>query len=307
MAHRESRDEWNAGKVARAVFWEAVQHPTTLYPAAVSVLCGVYMSAFGVSAGPIKGALAGAFASLGSWVFHYFVRGEKLAARMVQKQLAAREDRATKDFEAELARFASIGFAEGRQALLELREAFEKLDGYLRRQGANRDHGTIVRFQMLAADCYREGQVLLRQARDIQTALVHVDAAKLVGEITSWERQLQRRTADDAAAGALRTRIESHRRRLEQVRQRQGAVAELLAEVEILEAALETAYLEVVDLVGGKFTPVRTGEHTAASLENAVSAARRVEDRLRGLERGPDEAADEAYLAAGKHQSPRDG
>jgi hypothetical protein len=62
-----------------------------------------------------------------------------------------------------------------------------------------------------------------------------------------------------------------------------------------LETALETAHLEIVDLVGQAVSSGPLASSAASHLERAVEAARRVEQRLRGFG-DEDTRADEQYL-----------
>ena len=79
-----------------------------------------------------------------------------------------------------------------------------------------------------------------------------------------------------------------------------SAVEQLLAESEVLESALESTYLEAVDLKSPEALFSRG--QAAESLERAVAAARRVEDRLRGAG-APAPEDDEIYLSAKEPRS----
>jgi hypothetical protein len=69
-----------------------------------------------------------------------------------------------------------------------------------------------------------------------------------------------------------------------------------------LETALETAYLEVIDLVGPD-AATRVLESGAASrLETAIAAAHRVEQRLQGLD-DADTRDDEVYRKVGEQSN----
>ncbi|CAM2010487.1 hypothetical protein [Acanthopleuribacter pedis] len=289
------KDTRTSGKIERAVFLDAVQHPTTLTPAAVAALSVIWMGAFGVSPNPVKSALAGGLLCIGSWVFHYFVRGEKLAEKYAQKQIAKQQEAERVSRAAYEQAFVDIGFSQGLQAGRELERAYRQLLDFLQAQAAR---GTVARFHTLADDCYQEGRRLLDQAVALKRALRAVDANALTREQALWRKQAGGMRPDDAAARTLQTRIDSHQRRLDLYARRQTALQELLTECDVLEAALESAYLEAIDLVRADVA-LQPSQSAAANLEQAVRAARRVEDRLRGLEQGPDEREDDLYREAG--------
>jgi hypothetical protein len=69
----------------------------------------------------------------------------------------------------------------------------------------------------------------------------------------------------------------------------------IIAHLNELETALETAHLEIVDLVGQGVNAGPSASDAASHLERAVEAARRVEQRLRGIG-AEDTRADEEYL-----------
>ena len=187
---------------------------------------------------------------------------------------------------------------EGAKQARELREAYFKLEELLssRFEGLNGQ-----RLRVLAEDTYREGVAILRGALDTFRGLQQVDYQLLWHEIGEWSQQLEQLEQLGAATGdpraeTLATRIASHRRRLELYKERAESFDRMLAQSEELEAALESTYLETIALKSADILLAR-GDSVAA-LERAVSAARRVEDRLRGQE-APDRD-DDVYLEAGE-------
>ena len=284
------------------MFWDAVQHPMTLFPVAGGLLSAMWMGAFGISANGVKVALGCGLVAVGSWVYHYFIRGERNAERYAQRAMAEHQEQREAERMAFLQRFYDIGFSEGAAAAEELEQAYHQLLSFLEKQAAG---GSAARFRTLAADCYREGQSLLQRAYQLMRALRSVDANALHREQALWQKRLAGLPANDPTAKTMQTRIESHQRRLDLYRQRQLAIQEFLTECDVLEAALESAYLEAIDLYAGDIPLGNESQSAASNLERAVSAARRVEDRLRGLEQGPDAADDDVYLNASDGRSPR--
>ncbi len=290
----------------RAVLKDTLQHPLTLMPAVASALSGLYMGLFGMDPATLAVAFGGALAGAGAWVFNYFIRGEALAEKRVAKLRAERERYQHAEIAALEAEWAQAGLPEGVQQARELREAYPKLDGFLEERllaaggTTDRDRGlSVQRMMVLAEDTYREGAAILRSALMTWQALQQVDHDKLQNELAIWREELRTAKLTDAEAfriEALEKRIASHERRLELFGERVKSIDQLFAESEALESALESSYLEAVDL---KSPDAMLGQGQAASaLERAVAAARRVEDRLRGVdEKRKDE---EIYLTAGE-------
>ncbi len=285
----------------RAVLKDTVQHPLTLFPAVASALSGLYMGLFGPAPTSVAVALGGALLGAGAWVFNYFIRGEALAEKRVEKLRARRERYRHAELANLEAEWQQAGWPEGAQQARELREAYQKLDEYLRGRIATSGAGGlgIQRLMVLADDTYREGAALLRMALDTYRALDQVDYAKLQAEFETWQQELEtlrQAGAESVRTQSLETRIAGHQRRMQLFRERVESVDRMLAESEALEAALESTYLEAVDLQG---PDAMLGQGQAASaLERAVSAARRVEDRLRATQAPSKD--DDMYLAAGE-------
>jgi hypothetical protein len=300
-------EDFTRKAIYRAVLKDTLQHPLTLFPAVASALGGLYMGLFGLAPASLAVAFGGALAGAGAWVFNYFIRGETLAEQRVAKLRARREryrDAQVATLEAE---WRAAGLAEGEQQARELREAYQKLEQLLDgRSGAADGQARIAdrglnaqRLRVLAEDTYREGVAILRSALDTWRALSQVDREKLQAELAAWQEELRTvrlAAVEPARVASLETRIASHQRRLQLYHERVESIDHLFAESEALESALESTYLEAVDLKGaGELL----GQGQAASaLERAVTAARRVEDRLRAMEAPSKD--DEVYLAAGE-------
>ncbi len=290
--------------VYRAVLKDTVQHPLTLIPAVASALGGLSMGLFGLDPTALAVTLGGAVVAAGAWVFNYFIRGEKLAEKRIERLRARRERHYHREVASLEAEWSQAGLAEGVQQAKELREAYQKLDAFLkgrmaeaRRTGGEAGGFNVQRLMVLAEDTYREGAAILRSALLTYQALQQVDHEKLRAELAAWRQELetiQQAGAEAPRVESLETRITSHERRLQLFSQRVESVDRLFAESEALEAALESTYLEAVDLESPDNLLGRG--QAASSLERAVAAARKVEDRLRQVEQPNKE--DDIYLAA---------
>ncbi len=301
-------EDFTREAVYRAVLKDTLQHPLTLMPAVASTLGGLYMGLFGAGPNAAAVTFAGALLAAGAWVVNYFIRGEELAEQRVAK-LRKLRDRHRHDQTMSLeVEWSKAGLAEGVQQARELREVYHKLETFLsgRLEAAGGVRGNtasgfnVQRLMVLAEDTYREGVDILRAALATYQALRQIDHEKLNRELEAWQQELESVSAggDASRIKSLETRIQSHQRRLELFKQRVASVDQLFAQSEALESALETTYLETVDL--GNTDTLFVRGHSATALERAVNAARRVEDRLREME-GP-RKEDDVYLAAGEVQ-----
>ena len=302
-------EDFTNRSIYRAVLKDTLQHPLTLMPAVASALGGLYMGLFGLDPTTLAVTFGAAFLSAGGWVYNYFIRGEALAEQRVAKLRQQRELHRHEQVANLEAEWAKAGLAEGVQQSRELREAYRKLSEFLAgrlaaaRRKAGSDAGLgVQRLIVLAEDTYRQGAGILRSALRTYQALQQVDHEKLRAELETWRAELEAVRAADAEAvrvESLETRIASHQRRLQLFGERVESIDRLFAESEALEAALESTYLEAVDLE--RSDNLFTGGNAATELERAVSAARRVEDRLRAMDQPNKE--DDIYLTAGDRQS----
>ncbi len=295
---RPTADDFTKRAVGRAVLTETLQHPLTILPAAAAAVGGLYMGLLG--AGPLAFGLTlgSAVVGAGSWIVNYFLRGEAFAERHVSALRDARRDHRHATLATLEASWATTGNIEGVGQARELREAFARLVGYVEETEGARGGIDLDRLRVLAEDTYDEGVRILRMALETQQALQALDVEKLRRELAIWQTELTSARdlgIDDPRLAGHELRIDGHRKRLRLYDERLETLAGLLAQSEVLESALESAYLEVVDLRSAD-TLVARG-HAAEALERAVDAARRVEDRMRErMTRNPE--ADRAYLDA---------
>jgi hypothetical protein len=186
---------------------------------------------------------------------------------------------------------------DGEQAALELHQAYQKFKSFLQAREAQSASMPSMRLQILAEDTYFQGVEVLRTAAEITRALREVNAEKLEREVQDWQKQLQtlREAASSRESSALERRIELNQQRINSYRQRQSALADLIAEAEACEASLEEAYMQFAGAESATVLPKSNVDNAITRLETAVAAARRVETRIRNLQ-----AKDDIYLAAGE-------
>jgi hypothetical protein len=245
-------------------------------------------------------ALGSGLLSLASFIYQYYMRGEKKAAEHVKDLLERRrtfKEQQGEDIEKKCRR---AGFREGQKAAGELKEAYSRLEKYLREKLEKKQTMTAQRFLVLAEESYYQGIQFLKKALSLFQAVGYMDERKLKKEMRDWEAELESAQQDtykgkeykELLIKALTGKIRSHRKRLKLFGGRKETLAQIMAQCEILEATLDSTYLEVVDLVENDIVLER--KNAASNLERAVATARKVEDRLRGL--GNENYDDDQYI-----------
>ncbi|MGH7597202.1 MAG: hypothetical protein ACREOI_12675, partial [bacterium] len=211
---------------------ETLQHPLTTFSAAIAVLSGLYMLAFGANQASLLLAAGAGFLSLGTFIFNYFIRGEKLAQNYVREQLAQRRANRENEIVSIRDEFRRLNDKDGEQAALELHQAYQKFKNFLQAlEAKGASMMKSMRLQILAEDAYFQGVEVLRTAAEVTRALREVNAEKLQDEVQDWQKQLQkqRETASSRESSALERRIELNQQRVNSYRQRQSALADLFA------------------------------------------------------------------------------
>jgi hypothetical protein len=287
-----------SGAIERHILTETLQHPLTTFSAVIAILSGLYMLAFGANQTSLLLAASAGFLSIGTFIFNYFIRGEKLAQDYVREQLAQRRASRENEIVAIHEEFRRINNKDGEQAALELHQAYQKLKNFLQaREAKSAQKMKSMRLQILAEDAYFQGVEVLRTAAEIARALQEINAEKLQREVQDWQKHRQKlrdtKSADTRELSALERRIELNQQRINSYRQRENALAELFTEAEACEASLEEAYMQFAGAESVVALPKSNVDNAITRLETAVAAARRVETRIRNMN-----AADEIYLAA---------
>jgi hypothetical protein len=284
-------EDFSNRAVSHAVFSEAIQHPTTLFPAAIALLSGLYMGLVSFDETSLAVTLVSGLFSLASWIYHYFVRGEAIAENYIKELKEKRKDYKKQQVEDIEERCKAAGFTEGQQAARELLEAYTRLYQFLKEKSVKVKSKTAQRFMILAEETYDQGVQFLNKALVLYQALVQIDEKKLINELRAWQEEVKglekyknkNEEQKDLVIQALQEKIDSHRKRLELFSGRGETLKQLMDQCEVLEATLDSTYLEVVDLIDSDPLMSVKHENAASNLERAVSAARKAEDRLRNL------------------------
>jgi len=288
--------------VRSGVLRDAIQHPTTLLPLVVGILSGIWSLTFGFSESSFLWTAVPAVLGASSFVTHYFIRFDTLAQRQM-KRLQANELDRRREASTQLERDCrQAGFSEGAKEVKELEQAFLQLWQFIRAKDAQQKSSQAGKFLTLAEDSFREGLGMVRSALDTFKLLQTLDHTRLQRELVGWMADMKKYQRDperhSAQIEALKTRIRSHQSRIQVYRAKLEQVHQCLAQSEVIEAALETTLLEVSEFLQQEQFTARA--ETATRLEQAVQAARNVEERLRtGLGNAKPEEED-LYLEAGK-------
>jgi hypothetical protein len=291
LDRKPAAEDFTPRAVQRAVLQDTLQHPATILPGALTIVAALWSVAIDLSPAALLTMLGCGFVSVAAWVINYVGRGDTLAEQHIQKLRTLRSEYERREVEELALACQRAAFLDGAKEVQELTVAYHKLHDFLVEQQAGQASASGERFRVLAEDTYRHGVALLHRAVNLFQALQGVDVATLEQERKVWTKQREQ----EGPSGSLERNIETHTKRLDRYHRREEELRALLAQLNELETALETAYLELVDLVGQEASAGLFESGAAAHLERAVEAARRVEQRLRGFG-GEDTRADEEYL-----------
>jgi len=289
-APKPMAEDFSPRAVQRAVLHNTLQHPATILPGALATVAALWSVAIALSPASLMAMLGFGFVSAAAWVINYVGRGDTLAAQYVQKLRALRAEYERREMEELVLACQHSGFDAGAKEAQELTAAYHKLHQFLVEQQPGQGYASSERFRVLAEETYRHGVAILHRALNLFQALQGFDVHALEQERQAWISQRQQ----EGPSESLERNIEAHTKRLARYRQREEELRALIAQLNELETALETSYLEVVDLVGQATSGGLVESGAAAHLERAVDAARRVEQRLRGFG-DEDTRADEEY------------
>jgi len=282
---KKDKIQFNANSVGKMVFSEALQHPFTLYPAALSILGGLYMALINFDKTSFSVTAVATILSSLSFVFQYFIKGEDRAKKIVKDKISQLKEEMVNEWISIKDKMLTNGFAEGAKEVQELHQSFIRLVTFLNEKFRDKGSLTAERFIVLAEETYSRGIFLLQKALEVYSALNEIDEQKLKDELVEFEKKLKisKKHKDSSAIEqeALEIKIKSHSKRIQLFTERADTLRELMAQCEVLEATLDSTYLEVVDLITYDSKTELT--QAESKLEKAVASARKAEQRIRGL------------------------
>lgn len=287
--------------IQKAVLRIALEHPLTIFPFVISIISLLYLLVIGLDIQAFAISLGGGAISLGSWIYHFFVIGDKLASKHVDNLRKLRQKNRFDEIDLLFNTFRARQFRDGSQAAIELKQAYERLHNYLLKHERSKDLH-VQHFIVLAEDAFEKGVNILKEILQTFLALSVVDHEKLGREIKLWNNELaslKDSPSREAQRKALEIKIQSNKNRLNLYKERSDKIFHLLAECERIEAALVSAYLQVVELIEKDPDRLFKGD-TAIALEQAVTAASEVEKKLQQRQTNYNDM-DEEYFEAGKN------
>jgi hypothetical protein len=286
-------EDFTPEAIQRAILTETLQHPATILPWAGATVAGVWTLVVGASPESVIALLSGLFAGAAAWVVNFYIRGDARAQAHVEKLRALRRDFDVESLEELEASCLKARFKQGAKEAAELKAAYVKFGEFLSGKTNRTDDLQSQRLSVLAEDTYREGRAILAKALQVFVALKSVNVDALRRERDELQGALK--TCKKSQARSLAQQLEAQQKRIELYERQEALLSQLLTEVNELEAALETAYLEVVDLAAQDAELASWQGGAGTRLERAVEGARRAEERLRDLANGTT-AEDDMYL-----------
>lgn len=273
-------EEFSSESLSRKVLSEALQHPTTLLPAATAVLSGLYMGLIQFSPGSFATTVVAGTTAVISLLFHYFVRGDSIMKRELARTRQARKLSERSEAEQLMATCQDRAFFQGAEAIGELLSAYDRLTQFLKEKFASSRPAGAERFLVLSEEVLAQGLALVRRSLDLFIAIRELNYEKMTMEMEQWQQELDSGIAPDSETRkVLEGRLASHRKRLDLHTNHQKNLLANLSRCEVLEASLDAGYLELVDLSAADQA---TGSVASArSLERMVESTRRVEEKLR--------------------------
>jgi hypothetical protein len=285
--------------VRRAVLSDALQHPATEIPLALSAVSGLflllYAPAFALPAAASTVAwvllAASALAGVGSFTWRYGVNfdkayAEKAQAMQGQQQGANRQDQQTElnqRREALAAGFEETRVAEGHYVLRDLTHEYEQLKGAIARHRET-DPLALSYLPALVDETYRQGLSVLEDALGLARATASPKDQRLDSEIRELEDKLSAAKGKPDQEGRAKLWQESLatlRHRQELICKERLRLEELLHHASRCETALSQTHLELAGLKADSWT---AGVNTVLeSLQKTIDQAKAVQEELRKL------------------------
>jgi len=277
---RPKRADLEPTVVAKRVLKDCAEHPATIFPLAGSALAVAWTFIIAASPASLLAAVGLAVVGAVSFVYNFVLKGKPRVERRQRELMDLRRQHDLYEVYRVGLECQDAGFDEGAKEAGELIIAYEKLAKFITSQ----EGASVASFNQQAEDVYKQGAQTIRKAFELYKALNSIDVKTLKRELKSWETRREKLEGTETEAKTLDKQIAGHKRRLEQFDERTEELAELFAAVNDIEEALETAYLDVVQMGNADPADYLSEDGGAANrLRNAVAARRRVEEKLRGV------------------------
>jgi hypothetical protein len=200
----------------KAVVAHSTQAPLTVYPAALSLLAGVYAILFDASSLAIAAMSIGGFLTAASWMWEYFVKGDSHASKVVAKYRSELESK----------RKAAISLLRDdlqenndAQGLKQLSLFKEKYDNFLHILSRKLDDTELThqRYMTIAEQVYLGGLDNLENAALALKSISAIDTGHIQKELNALDRQNS--TKADSKRAALESRLALRKNQLDRASQ----------------------------------------------------------------------------------------
>ncbi|MBW1899957.1 MAG: hypothetical protein JRI61_13035 [Deltaproteobacteria bacterium] len=274
---------------------EAIQHPLTAVPLALSGLSIIYLGLFpstfgGVLKAVILLAVSGGIAAASFW-WRYYVQFDAYYRNRLQ-EIRDLEYQAQKESEqVELKElietahqgFKKLGSPEGVKAVKDLVYEYEQLRQVLEHKKEIDPLG-VADIPALVESTYHQGLSVLSDALEIKLILHSSDKKSLETEIHKIEREIEVLRKDETQAEKLKIKqatVESHRERMDMIKEQQLRVDKLLYHCDRCEASLHRTRIELAALTG---TSSETNVSAVTeTLQSTINQAKEVQEELKQL------------------------
>lgn len=278
---KPTADDFTGGAVSGAVLKDALTHPATIFPAALSILSVAWTVMINPSPASVGAAVAFLVVSGGSFVYNFVVKGPQKAVERVQELRVQRREAEVSELALLAQRCTEAGFVDGARDAQDLTTVYQSLITYL--SGQAQDDASIDSFRVLADDTFKQGMQTLAQALATYKAIGTIDKRKLNSELKTWRSQLELMGAKAHGRATLEAQIGNNEQRLELLDESTAKLELLIAQVNEIETALQSTYLELVALGSRDPREFLSADGGAVNrLKAAVTATRRVHERLHG-------------------------
>jgi hypothetical protein len=303
-------EDFAPGKVRKAIAKRAFTSPVTIFPFAISGIALVYLGLIALDPTALFALFASGFIGSASWFYHFLYKGDDLSKSYVEYLREKRNRVRGNNMQKLLEQLENIGYSDGYETANGFQKAYAKLEAFLAGEDVkNKGSSSGQNYLSLAEDTFRQGMATLQNAYDLYAALQSMDRSELENDLKRFNRDLRALQGSSEVNDLKATKIQTLTtkvgicdRQLKLYDQKTQLLDELLAQGEQFKGAFEVSLIELTDLArqNGKVFFSKNQLSGTTELEKAINAARKVEEKLRGLTDPTTAAEDEMYLKAGK-------
>jgi hypothetical protein len=274
---------------------DAIQHPLTMLPLALSLLASMYLiffaDIFGWALGSLVLLIGAGVVTIASFFWQYFFRYNKAYGKRVKEIIEIQDQTQREREQAEIEQlketiqsgFSKINSTDGIKALKDLIHEYKELQHILSHKKET-DSLSSAHIHALSNEAYRQGLSVLSDALEIALVIHSSDEESLEAEIAKFEREIKSLEEDRAQKAHVKIRratIISHKERIEIIKEQELRVDKLLYQCDRCEASLHRTRLELAAL---KTESAETSVSAVTeTLKQTISQAKDVQEELKKL------------------------